>query len=518
MKRLKVGILDLLTNTPNEPWFQSHVMAPNFASITPQCVGVWAEELGHDVFYETFTGREDLERCLPEGLDVLFLSCFSRSSFLAYGLSAAYRKKGVVTVLGGPHARSFPEHAREYFDYVCLLTDKPLIQGLFQGLSRQERGVVLGAKGQPGSLPGVRARARFIDVGMNKGTSLFRVVPMLGSLGCPYTCGFCIDAPIPYKPMPFDVLVDDLRFAQERYGKNTVVGWHDPNFGVRFRDYMGAIEASGTQLMHVAESSLSLLKESNLQALKKANFVAMLPGIESWYECDAKGGAGKVFGEAKVKHVAEHVNLIMSYIPCVQTNFVIGLDSDVGEEPWRLTKQFVDLAPGAFPGYSLISDFQNAPMSADLAAANRVTKVPYPLLDNNFAINVRLKNYSPTEYYDRLIDLMEHTWSWGALWRRAWANRRWAVKAINFGRALSEGRGRLSHYRYMRRQLDEDREFSAFARGESEVPPTFFFTAIKEQMGKYAALVPADLLTPLGFVRSVEKIAPAPRIPAQKVA
>jgi hypothetical protein len=39
-------------------------------------------------------------------------------------------------------------------------------------------------------------------------------------------------------------------------------------------------------------------------------------------------------------------------VPYVQTNFVLGLDGDEGPEPFALTKRFVDLTPGAFPGYS----------------------------------------------------------------------------------------------------------------------------------------------------------------------
>jgi len=65
----------------------------------------------------------------------------------------------------------------------------------------------------------------------------------------------------------------------------------------------------------------------------------------------------------KVKHVADQVNMILRYIPYVQTNFVLGLDSDKGEEPFELTKKFVDLTPGAFPGYSLLTSFgQAAPL------------------------------------------------------------------------------------------------------------------------------------------------------------
>jgi len=56
---------------------------------------------------------------------------------------------------------------------------------------------------------------------------------MIGSLGCPYTCSFCIDSTVDYQPLSFQQLRDDLTFIQTKI-KNPILGWHDPNFGVRF--------------------------------------------------------------------------------------------------------------------------------------------------------------------------------------------------------------------------------------------------------------------------------------------
>lgn len=516
MKKLRVGILDLITNTVREPVFQSRVMQPNFASIMPQVIGVWAEEMGHEVFYETFTGLEDLTKGFPEDLDVLFIASFSRASFLAYGISEHWRRKGVVTIMGGPHARSFSEHARQYFDYIFLLTDKAMVQAVLTKPEQHRPGVVLSAEGQPEHLPGVRARARFIDSAIQKGSRIFRMVPMLGSMGCPYTCLFCVDAPIPYQPLDMKQLEDDLRYVEERWGPSTFIGWHDPNFGVRFNDYLGVIKNSGTRLRHVAESSLSILSSERLRQLRDVNFIGMLPGVESWYECNNKGGAKSRAGWEKMAHVADHVNEIISHIPKVQTNFVLGLDSDSGDEPWEITKEFVRRAPGAFPGYSLISDFGNSPMSDDLRAAGRVLKVPYPLLDNNMAINVKLKNYSLAEFYDRVVDLMEATWSFGALARRFRANKGAAIKGLNFGRGMTEGRMRTQTYRNMRKLLDTDASFRNFATVEGALPPQFFFDLIRRDLGPYAELLPEGLLTPAGFVESVDRVAhfrrPAPKI------
>ena len=204
---------------------------------------------------------------------------------------------------------------------------------------------------------------------------------MIGSLGCPYTCSFCIDSTVPYQPLEFDVLKEDLSFLLTKY-KRPLVGWHDPNFGIRFDDYMNAIEEAipENSIDFIAESSLSVLTEPNVKRLSRNGFGAMLPGIESWYDLGNKSKTGRSTGENKVKIISEQINMILQYIPYVQTNFVLGLDTDKGEEPFELTKKFVDLTPGAFPGYSLLSAFgQAAPLNLQYQELDRVLPFPFHL-------------------------------------------------------------------------------------------------------------------------------------------
>ncbi len=64
--------------------------------------------------------------------------------------------------------------------------------------------------------------------------------------------------------------------------RRPIVAWHDPNFGVRFNDYMTAIEdvVPKGRMRFIAESSLSLLSEPNLKRMQRNGFVGILPGIE----------------------------------------------------------------------------------------------------------------------------------------------------------------------------------------------------------------------------------------------
>src|SRR3954468_4841583 len=115
MRRLRIGILDLVTKSPN-PSLYGRVMNANLASIMPQVLGVWCEQEGHQVQVVCYTGMEDLLEELPSAVDLVFIGAFSQSAQLAYALSNFFQQRGAVTVLGGPHARCYPEDASKYYD------------------------------------------------------------------------------------------------------------------------------------------------------------------------------------------------------------------------------------------------------------------------------------------------------------------------------------------------------------------------------------------------------------------
>ena len=108
MTRLRIGILDLVARAPSTALW-SRVMNPNFASVMPQAIAVWCEQDGHDVHYVCYTGSEILSEILPRDIDVLFIGAFTEAAQLSYAISALFRARGAITVLGGPHARCYPE-------------------------------------------------------------------------------------------------------------------------------------------------------------------------------------------------------------------------------------------------------------------------------------------------------------------------------------------------------------------------------------------------------------------------
>jgi hypothetical protein len=495
MRRLRIGILDLVTKSPRVSLY-GRIMNANLASIMPQVLAVWCEQEGHEVTLVCYTGLEDLVDELPRDLDLLFIGAFTQSAQLAYALSNLFRHRGTITVLGGPHARCYPEDARKYFDYVLGFTDRTVVAEVLRDCRpHRPYGAHLAAKSQPVDLPTLRQRWKFTAATLRKAPTI-KIVPMIGSLGCPYTCCFCIDSTVDYQPLGFEALRDDLAFLLTKM-KHPIVGWHDPNFGVRFDDYMEAIEAAVPpgHMRHIAESSLSLLSEPHLKRLQRNGFRAILPGIESWYDLGNKSKTRRT-GMDKVEQVAAHVNLILRYIPYIQTNFVLGLDGDSGLEPFELTRKFIDLAPGAFPAYSLLSAFgRAAPLNLEYQRAGRVLPFPFHFLNNNHAMNVRPKNYSWPEFYDGLIDVTRYSFSWRAIARRVPATATAIPKWMNVVRAMSsEGWGRIAYHTTIRRLLDTDRAVRDYFEGETDALPDFYRDRVRRELGALYEYLPQGAL------------------------
>jgi hypothetical protein len=232
-----------------------------------------------------------------------------------------------------------------------------------------------------------------------------------------------------------------------------------------------------------------------------------------------KSKTGTLQGMAKVRQVSEHVNLILKYIPYVQTNFVLGLDSDDGEEPFELTKKFLDLTPGAFPAYSLLTAFgRAAALNLDYQRENRVLPFPFHFLNNNQAMNVRPRNYGWRPFYNHVIELTRYSFSARSIVRRFRATQGMTSRWLNFVRAVStEGHGRLKYYREIRRRLDTDGQFPPYFEQQSDELPEFYADLVRRDLGTLSGYLPAAGLNhdPYSYLKSERSATHLVRAPLQ---
>jgi len=492
----RVLVLELVTGGQRAGWFQRRVLHPSYHGVMSSVVAVWARHAGADVTYRIYTGSESPAELLRGEWDVAFISSFTRTAWTAYTVSYHLRTRGVVTALGGPHAHSYPEDSRRWFDYVLGFTDPEVVRQVIEERApAAERGRCLSAERHPAVLPGLRERAPFVDAAVQRGR-IFHAVPALTSLGCPYTCDFCSDAQVPFKPLPLVDVEDDVRFARARWPK-AMVFWHDPNFGVRFDETLGAVERGleGARGLFGAESSLSLLSPSRLARMRDVGFTVMVPGIESWFEYGRKTGVGAAAGLARVEATSAQINSILAAIPYVQVNFIVTLDADTACANMALTREFVARCPAAWPNVNLVTAFgRSSPLSRTLAAEGRILDVPFPLLDTKCCWNLACDE-SQIEILRELVGLLRYISSVQATARRVSASRGWRAGLINLLRTWGGDalRRRARWYQQLLEWTERDADYRDFVTGRSPIVPRQLLDRALERLGPFRELLPPAL-------------------------
>jgi radical SAM superfamily enzyme YgiQ (UPF0313 family) len=508
---MRVGILDILT-TPARSWAEAAyklALTKQYASVFPQAIAVWCREMGHRTFYATYYGAGDPKRSLPADLDVVFIAVYTQASALAYALAKLYRREGVLTVIGGPHAKAFPTDCLRYFDVVVREGDKPLIADILKGV--YDPGTIVSSSKPLEDLPTVEERMPEIRASaflFGRRPYAATVVPMLASVGCPYQCDFCIDWNTPYRLLPTGRLEADLRYLSRSWPGLTIA-YHDPNFAVRFDEVLDVMERIPPERRnpYLIESSLTILRGERIPRLGATNCAFVGPGVESWGEYSNKAGVGRATGPAKVERVAEHFRRLYEHVPYLQANFMFGLDTDAGDEPIELTKEFMTRTPFVWPVVNIPHPFGGTPLYERYLEEGRIlTSMPFAFYYSPYLVT-RLKNYHPDGFYRRLIDLFTHFTSAPMLARRVASARHGHVRTLHVVRTFVKRR-RVLAFRRILHQLETDRSFRAFHEGETPRLPEFYHRELERLLGHYAELIPREERTPLLATES----APARRV------
>ena len=491
----------MLTSGRTTGWKQAmehYSITKQYASVMPQAIAVWCRQLGHQVFYTTHYGHGDPKQLLPNDLDVVFIAGITMSSALSYALAKLYREEKTLTVIGGPHAKAFPDDCLRYFDLVVLQCDKQLIADILSGA--YEPNSIISSGRTLTDLPSVAERMPEV-----KAASFFRgsrpyfgtMVPLLASVGCPYTCDFCIDWNNPYVVLHPDQLEADMRYLSQTL-PGVKVTFHDPNFGVQFDQTMDVLEKvpPGKRNPYVMESSLSILKGPRLQRLRDTNCYYIAPGIESWSNYSNKAGVGSKTGSEKVRLVAEHIELLSSYVPGIQVNFMFGLDDDEGDEPVELTKEFMTKTPFAWPVVNIPTPFGGTPLFDQYIQEGRILRsMPFSFYYAPYLVTT-IKNYDPITYYQKLIEILFHYSSHAVLWQRLRATPNKTLRLLVFVRNL-RAKEAIGRFRQILNMLTTDKQFLAFHEGRSEVLPEFYHHQYERLLGPYASLLSREERTPV---------------------
>lgn len=496
---MRVGVLELLTYPAKGAWehFDDLAIKKQYASVSAQAVAAWCRQLGHETHYATYYGWGDPIKQLPGDLDLVFVAAATSVAPLAYAVGKVYRRNGARIVLGGPHTKAFPEDCLRYFDLVVLECDKELVADILA--DRFEPGSLVSSHQSYSDVPSIEERlpdirrSAFLSGRPHRGS----IIPMMTSIGCPYTCDFCVDWDTPYRALALEPIVEDLEFASREL-PGIPIGIVDPNFGIRFDEILGAFEAipPDRRSPYVVESSLTVLKPDRLERLRATRCAGISPGIESWRSYSNKAAVGSDVNRSKADRVIEQFKTLREYIPYLGANFILGLDVDDGDEPFELTKEFVRETPFVWPSINSPIPFGGTPMFDEFHRAGRTL----PSLPLNFYTMPHMPmvfaHYDPAVFLEKMIGLYEVVASWNMLKKRMKAIPYLVGKGFHFFHT-GMAKARLQTYRRMLRRMTDDAQFAAFHRGETESLPDHYVTGYKRLLGPYADLMSLDESRPI---------------------
>ena len=495
---MNVGIIDIVSFS-NDNSIYSRYTNPLFYSIMPQVIGSYAKRLGHKVWYYPYMGHEDLYEDLNYDIDILFISSYTMSAYLAYSIANIYKSKGITTVIGGPHSRSYPEDCASYFDYIIGLCDYNLIKDLLNIHDRNDpKGIYLTSNNHPNRLPSLKERWEFIKI-IHKKSPIFcpPTVTMMTSTGCTNKCSFCIDSVYDFKLFPKEDLKNDLLFLKEKKKTYNII-WDDPNFGINLDDNLNIIEeVNANNLVFGGELNLKKLTEDNCKRLQKNKFWGVAPGLESWRSYSHKSLKGRAIVTPidKLNYLVDQLNMVKKYLPIIQVNIIFGLDEDTNiyeEEAFELTHQFIKRTPGVYTNFQTLTIFgKSTPLYNSLIGQKRLINLPFNMMDGFSMSNVTLK-CSPYKFYKLYSKLLKSQKSLRLLFRTLYHCKMKHGKLLYLLKNLT-GRLDYKHFEKLAYNIHNTSGYYEYFSGESNKVPYEFLEKIKEDLGTFYNFLPKTI-------------------------
>jgi radical SAM superfamily enzyme YgiQ (UPF0313 family) len=264
--------------------------------------------------------EEELEEVdLEEPCDLVGISCMTSNSARAYALAGEFRKRGAKVVLGGVHPTILPEEAGHFADSVVVGEAEGVWERLLED-AQQGRLEARYQEPQP-------SLEQYVPIGSRKGAqrTLFDVVPIMTTRGCPYNCEFCCVHDIfgrRVRHVPVPNVVRDIRES----GGRTFIFLDDNIVGdaAYARELFQAIRPLG--IRWVGQATLAFARDEELLKLARdSGCVALFFGLESVSESKLKGLRKSIKDLAGVR---EALDTVKAYGIYLHASVIFGFDED----------------------------------------------------------------------------------------------------------------------------------------------------------------------------------------------
>lgn len=255
-----------------------------------------------------------------EPADLVGITAPTPSARHAYALAREFRRRGVPTVIGGPHATALPEEALEHADAVVVGEAEDTWPRVLADAARGTLGGISRSSGTAGLAGMPPPRWDLIE-----GRPYGRAVT-IATRGCPHRCDYC-SIPLLYGPGRVRYRpIDEVAAEVARSPTRAVVFWDD-NLGANPRYAKELFRAiAPLRKWWTSQCTMAAARDDELLALAaRSGCKALFLGLESVSQ-ESLDGASK--NHNRIAHAAEVIAQLHSHRIAAHLGIMFGFDGD----------------------------------------------------------------------------------------------------------------------------------------------------------------------------------------------
>lgn len=377
----------------------------NFAQLTMAYLAGFVRPPHEVTLVDEYAQEVDLDA----PVDLVGITCNTPNASHVYRMADAFRARGRIVVLGGPHPTLLPDEARAHADALVIgeaeTTWPRLLDDAARGALEPEYRAA-----EPPSLEHLPVPRRDLIVGRGMLANA-----VIATRGCPHRCTYCnlrqIYAPV-LRFRPVDEVVAEVRGIRSPL----FAFWDDQLFMDRgyARRLFAALDGSNRQWAAMVTLA-SARDERLLAAAARAGCVCLFLGLES-FSARSLELANKSFNV--VESYAEVIARIHAQGIMVQAGIVFGFD---GDDETGFEKTLVEATRLGLDGatVSLLTPFPRTPLFHELQSSGRLLTQDWSYFNGKTALTFRPARMSP-----------ETLWN-GYMWfRRQFFSRRCILERL----------------------------------------------------------------------------------------
>jgi radical SAM superfamily enzyme YgiQ (UPF0313 family) len=327
-----------------------------------------------------------------------------------YALADAFRRRGRMVVLGGPHATLLPDEALEHADAVVVgeaeRTWPQVIADAARGRLQQ-----LYRDPLPPSLDGIpHARRDLI-----RGRGLLRDT-IIATRGCPHRCNFCnlrqiYDATLRFRPVE-EVVAEVRTFRSPLFTFWDDQLFMDAGYALRLFEQLSGVGKRWAAMVTLA----STRNERLLRAAVQAGCVCLFLGLES-FSAESLRLANKAFNV--VESYEEGIGRIHRHGIAVQAGIVFGFDGD-DEGTFEATLRGATQVGLDGATVSILTPFPRTPIFEELQKSGRLLTRDWSYYNGKTAVTFRPARMSAERLWEGYMWFRRRFFAPSCILKRAW--------------------------------------------------------------------------------------------------